>query len=138
MSSAGTEAAPSLAVDPRRRDGLLALAGFSALLAGALATVGADPLFDPAAVAVGVAGSVLLEVAFLRYPDVLLAAWERRGVPVAGLLLVIGLGAVAARFAPVLVGALAWGLVAYLGLLACVLVGLGNPLSPVASDDDDR
>ncbi|QLD87569.1 hypothetical protein HWV07_00365 [Natronomonas salina] len=123
-------------MDPRHRDGLLALAGLGVLLAGSLATVGAGPLLDPAAAAVGVAGAGLLEVAFLRYPGVLLAAWERRYVPLVGLLVVLGLGSLAVLFAPVLVGALAWGLVTYLALLACVLAGLGNPLSAVSRRSD--
>lgn len=125
-------------MDPRRRDGLLALAGLAALLAGALTTVGAGPLLDPAAAAIGVSGAGLLEVAFLRYPDVLLAAWERRYVPLAGLLVVLGVGSLAVLYAPVLVGALAWGLVTYLALLACVLAGRGNPLSPVSRRRDDE
>ena len=123
-------------MDPRHRDGLLAVVGLAALAAGAVRTVGAGPLLDPAAVAGGVAGALLLEAAFLRYPGVLLAVWERRGVPAAALLAVVAVGVAALRYAPVVVGGLLWGLATYLALLGCVLAGVGNPLSRVAGRRD--
>ena len=119
-------------MEPRRRDALLAVAGLAVLSAGAAVAVGVGPLLDSRAVAGGVAGALLLEAAFLRYPRRLLGLWERRGVPTAALLAVVGVGAAALRYAPPLVGALVWGLVTYLALLGCVLAGVGNPLSRVA------
>jgi hypothetical protein len=123
-------------VDPRHRDGLLAAGGLAVLLAGLAATDALGAVFDPTAAVAGVAGAVLLEVAFLRYPGRLLSFWERRGVPVAGLLAVLLTGVVAARDAPGAVGALAWGLATYLALLAPVLAGLGNPLGFAATTGD--
>lgn len=117
---------------PRHRDGLLALVGFVVLLGGGLVTVGSEAFRSPAAVVVGVAGMVVLEVAFLRYPGRSLAVWDRPGVAVAALggLLVVAL--VAVRVQPWVLGALTWGLLAYLVLLGIVLSGLGNPLAPLA------
>jgi hypothetical protein len=119
-------------VDPRHRDGLLAVAGLVVLLGGAAVAVGPAPILDPAAAAVGVAGAILVEVLFLRYPRRLLGLWERRGVPAATLLVVLAVGVAALRYAPRLVGALVWGLATYLALFGCVLAGFGNPLSRVA------
>lgn len=123
-------------MDPRHRDGLLAAAGLVALLAGAVAAEALGAVVDPLAAATGVAGAVLLEVAFLRYPDRLLAVWERRGVPLVGLLVVTAVGAVATLAVPAVLGVLVWGLATYLVLLAVVLAGLGNPLAPVARVGD--
>jgi hypothetical protein len=123
-------------VDPRHRDGLLAVAGLGVLLVGATVAVGTGPIIDPAAVVAGAAGALLVEALFLRYPRRLLARWQRRGVPTAGLLAVLAVGAVALRYAPRLVGALVWGLATYLALLGCVLAGFGNPLSRVVRAAD--
>lgn len=120
-------------MDPRHRDGLLAAGGLVVLLAVAFAVDALGAVLDPLAVVVGVGGAVLLEVAFLRYPGHLLALWERRGVPRAGLLAVLAVGIVGVRAAPGVVGVLVWGLTTYLALLGCVLAGLGNPLARVAA-----
>lgn len=119
-------------MNPRHRDGLLAIVGVSILLVGSAVSVGLGPLVDPLAVVGGVVAAVLVEVAFLRYPGLLLSLWDRRGVPTTSLLVVVALGAAAVRYAPVAVGALVWGLATYLVLLGCVLSGVGNPLGVVA------
>lgn len=123
-------------MDPRHRDGVLAAGGLVALLAGAAAAGALAAVVDPLAAAAGVAGTALLEVAFLRYPDWLLAAWDRRGAPTAALVVVLALGAVAVGSIPAVLGVLVWGLATYLALLGCVLAGLGNPLAPIASLGD--
>jgi hypothetical protein len=41
----------------------------------------------------------------------------------------VGAGLLVARSVPWILGAAAWGLVTYLALLGCVLVGLGTPLT---------
>jgi DMSO reductase anchor subunit len=119
-------------VNARHRDGLLALLGLAALLAGVAATGPLRELLAPRAVVTGVVGALALEFCFLRYPDRLLAAWERRGVPMVALATLLVAGVVAVRALPWLVSAAVWGLVVYLGLLACVLAGVGNPLAPLA------
>jgi peptidoglycan/LPS O-acetylase OafA/YrhL len=123
-------------VNPQHRDGLLAVVGVAALLAGVVAAGTLRVLLDPRAIAAGVAGALALECCFLRYPDRLLGAWERRGVPVVALAALLAAGAVAVRAGPWLLGAAVWGLLVYLGLLACVLAGLGNPLAPLARPEE--
>lgn len=123
-------------MDPRHRDGLLAVVGLAGISAGAVRTVGPGPLLDPLAVAGGVAAALLVEAAFLRYPERLLARWERRGVPAASLLAILAVGVAGLRYAPAVVGGLLWGLATYLALLGCVLAGFGNPLSRVVRPAD--
>lgn len=123
-------------MDPRHRDGLLAAGGLVALLAAATAADALGAVADPLAAVAGVAGAVLLEVAFLRYPDRLLAVWERRGVPAAALLAALVVGTVAVLTVPPGLGVLVWGLATYLVLLALVLAGFANPLVPVATLGD--
>lgn len=113
---------------PLLRDGLLAGGALVALLVvGTL--IGGDPFFDPRAVALGVCGALAIEAAFLRYPGRLLALWARPAVALAGVGAVAGLGVLALWAAPWLLGALTWGLVTYLVLLVCILLGVGNPLA---------
>lgn len=124
-------------MDPRHRDGLLALATLAALLAVSVwAGLAVDPL-DPAPAVAGTLGALALEVVFLRYPDRTRALWARSAVRGPSVLLVVGGALVAARTGagPFVVAALAWGLVAYLVLLAAVLAGIRNPLSPLAGRD---
>ena len=125
-------------MDSRHRDGLLAAGGLIVLLAGVAAVDALGAVLDPRAAVAGVAGAALLEVAFLRYPERLLGLWERRGVPVAGLLVVLFAGVTTVRYAPAAVGALVWGLATYLALLGCVLAGLGNPMAPIAKGDGEE
>ena len=115
-----------------RRDGVLAFLTLAALVAIGTRVVGAAPFRHPLAVAVGVAGALGVEWAFLASPT-LAAAWERRGVPVASAAAVVLVAVVLAPRAPWLVGAAAWGLVTYGGLLGCVLVGWGNPVARVST-----
>lgn len=125
---------PAGAVFSRLRDGLLAILGAIVVATLAVTTGGLATILQARAVGVGVAGAVLLETLFLRYPDRLLPLWERPGVPTASLLAVVGAGLATARYSPWLLGALLWGLAAYLVLLGSVLAGFGNPLSLFAGD----
>jgi len=110
-----------------RRDAPLALLTLLALVGAGVRLLGTTPFVDPRAVRAGVLGALALEWGFLAAPS-LAAAWERRGVPLAAGLGVVTLALLAARAAPWLVGAAAWGLVTYLARVGCVLAGWGNPL----------
>lgn len=117
-------------MDPRNRDGLLALATLAALVSVAGWVGLAVVLLDPAPAVVGTIGALALEAAFLRYPDRTRALWGRPPVRALAVLLVVGGALLAARTgAGFVVAALAWGLVAYLALLAVVLAGFRNPVS---------
>jgi hypothetical protein len=116
-------------VHSQYRDGLLALGGLLGLAGMSMATVGVDRLFDPIGVGAGIAVAVVVEAVFLRYPSRALGLWERRGVPILGFCTVLAAGVVAVRTAPWLLAVPVWGLIAYLGLLCCVLLGVGNPVS---------
>jgi hypothetical protein len=111
-----------------RRDGSLALVTLVALVAVGTRIVGVAPFVRPLAVVTGVAGALVIEWYFLVSPA-LATGWERRGVPVVGALTVLVAAATIASRAPWLLGAAAWGLVAYLCLLGCVLAGVGNPVA---------
>jgi hypothetical protein len=122
---------PIPAVDPRHRDGALALGTLAALVVVSAGTgLAVDPL-DPAAAAAGVAGALALEAAFLRRPDRTRALWERPAVQAASVVLVVGVALLAAGTGrgAFVVAALGWGLVAYLALLAAVLAGDRNPVA---------
>lgn len=111
-----------------RRDGSLALVTLAVLVAVGTRVVGVAPFVRPLAVVTGVAGALVIEWCFLVSPA-LATGWERRGVPVAGALSVLVVAVVLVPRTPWLLGAAAWGLVAYLCLLGCVLVGVGNPVA---------
>ncbi|SDF29158.1 hypothetical protein [Halorientalis regularis] len=121
--------APSPAPAPLSRDGLLAGGALTALLVVGTLTGDGGLVLDPRAVVVGVGGALAVEAAFLRYPERLLGLWARPAVALAGVGAVAGLGVLALWAARWLLGALIWGLGTYLGLLACVLLGVGNPLA---------
>jgi amino acid permease len=123
-------------VRPRHRDGLLAALALAATLALLIRT-GAS-LLAPLPAVVGVLGSLALEAVFLRYPDRTRALWERSVVQVASLLFVVGVSVLASTSAVWLLGALVWGLVAYLVLLGFVLAGAGNPVGRLPGVDDGR
>jgi hypothetical protein len=120
---------PDPAVATHRRDALLAVAALVGLATAAATTVGLRALLHPAAVAVGVVGAVAVEWLFLAYPGPLLSVWERPAVALAGTVAVAIAGLLALARAPWLLGALCWGLLVYLLLLACVLAGAGNPVA---------
>lgn len=120
--------APATGTATLRRDGVLAGGALVALLAVGTLVAGA-PFLDPRAVVLGVGGALAIEVAFLRYPERLLAVWARPVVALAGVGAVAGLGLVALWRAPWVLGALTWGLGTYAALLACVVIGVGNPLA---------
>ena len=117
---------------PQVRDGLLATAGLLGLVAVAVRTAGVDILLAPQAIGSGVVGAVAVEAAFLRYPEILLARWEQRGVPLLALVAVFAGGLLAATVTPWLLAVPVWGLVVYLLLVGCVLVGVGNPVAVLA------
>jgi len=111
-------------------DGSLALACLAGLL-GLLPRSGdADALGDPVAALAGVGTALLVEAAFLRSPERLLDWWRRPPVAVGSAGCLVGAAAVARR-TPRLLAVGAWGLVAYLVLLACTLAGR-NPLAAIA------
>ncbi|WP_226022254.1 hypothetical protein [Halomicrobium salinisoli] len=114
------------------RDDLLALLAVGALLALLARRSGLGALANPAAAVAGVAGAVLIEAAFLRYPE-LGAAWDRPLVHLGGLgaVLLAGVGAYLLVGSPI-VAALCWGLVTFLLLLAAVVVTGRNPLARLA------
>lgn len=115
-----------------RRDGRLALVTLVGFVAVGTRFVGTTPFLRPRAIATGVVGALVIEWAFLASPA-LATGWERRGVPVASAVAVVVAAAVLAPRAPWLVGAVAWGLVTYGGLLGCVLVGWGNPVARLSA-----
>jgi hypothetical protein len=115
-----------------RRDGILACLTLVALVIVGGRVVGVGPFVRPLAVAVGVAGALVLEWAFLASPT-LAREWERRGVPVVSAVAVVVAAVALVPRAPWLVGAAAWGLVTYGGLLGCVLAGWGNPVARVST-----
>jgi peptidoglycan/LPS O-acetylase OafA/YrhL len=119
-------------VNPRLRDGLLAVGALVVLLASAGLAGAVDALTDPGAVLVGTVGALLLELAFLRYPERTRELWERPLVQAVSFVVVAGAGVLAVQSGlGWILAALAWGLLAYLLLLA-VVVGLGkNPLAGV-------
>lgn len=103
-------------MDPRLRDGVLAGGTLAALLAGLRCRGAVEALRDPLVVVSGVTTALLVEWAFLRYPDRLLAWWERPAVNRGSALGVVG-AAVLVRRRPRLLAAGAWGLATYLALL---------------------
>jgi hypothetical protein len=109
-----------------RRDGVLAVVALGSLLLGVVVTGRAAALARPLAVGVGVVGTLTLEVAFLRI-DRLAEAWERPAAW-AGATLALG-GAVLWAGGTLLIAAVCWGLVAYLALLAAVVVAGVNPVA---------
>jgi hypothetical protein len=104
-------------MDPRHRDGLLAGGAVVAVLALLGRRDALDALGNPRAVATGVGSALLVEWAFLRYPERLLELWERPAVNVGSALGLVG-GAVLARERPRLLAAAVWGLGTYFGLLS--------------------
>ena len=123
-------------MDPRHRDGLLAAVGLVVLLVASRVTGDRRSHRDPAAIAVGVGGALLLEATFVRYAARLLPLWNRRGVPTASLLAVLSVGILGGRRAPRVAMALVWGLLTYLALLAVVLAGLWRP--PASATETDQ
>lgn len=119
-------------MDPRHRDGLLAVCALLAVLTVTTVTGRTSAALHPGAVVGGVGGAVGLELAFLRYPDRLLTVWDRPGVAVTAAAAVLVAGVLAALTLRWLPWILVWGLLTYLALLACLLAGVGNPLAPLA------
>ncbi|PSQ08307.1 hypothetical protein BRC97_00030 [Halobacteriales archaeon QS_6_71_20] len=120
-------------VEPRHRDGLLALAATGALLAGsvalgvALASLRAPPTL--AAALTGAGGALGIELAMAARPDAARRLWADRRVRWGGTLLVAAGGPAAVAVGGPVVGrlvvaALLGGLFAYFLLLAGVLSGV--------------
>lgn len=116
-------------MQPEYRDGLLAFGCLFGLTGLSAATGGVENLFDPIGIVAGIALAVAVEAVFLRYSSWLLETWDHRGAPLVGFCTVLGVGVIAVWFSPCLVTVLFWGLIGYLGLLGCVLLGIKNPVS---------
>ncbi|MFC6953893.1 hypothetical protein [Halorubellus litoreus] len=109
----------------RLGDGALA-AGVLAGVVALAAAVGVAA--SPVAFAVGAVGAFLLEVLLSARAAAVRALWARAGVRVLSVGVVVLAAALAVAFRPESgLNALAGGLVAYLGLLAFVAVGLVPP-----------
>lgn len=117
------------------RDGALALVALVGL-GGVLRRRGeASALHSIPAALLGVVGAVAIEAVMLRYPETTRTVWEHPSVQAGSLLgLLAGGRALARRYGPWTVAACWWGLVAYLGMLACVLAGRENPVAPLAGE----
>lgn len=109
-------------MDPRIRDGLLSCGVLVTLLGTLQRQAAVDALRDPIPAMGGAATALLVEWAFLRYPDRLLAWWERPAVNRGSALGLIG-ATVLARRRPRLLAAGVWGLATYLALLGRLLLG---------------
>ncbi|WP_255196211.1 hypothetical protein [Halorarius litoreus] len=119
-------------MNSRRRDGLLATGALALLLVLAWAAGATRALTRVGPAVVGVGGSLLLEAVFLRYPDRTHELWERPLVQAVAFALVAGIGILAIQSGlGWALAALAWGLVAYLLLLAIVVSTGENPLATV-------
>lgn len=116
-------------MDPRRRDGLLALATCTLLVAISILAGRTAVLAAPLPALAGVVGSLALEVLLLRYPDRTRALWEQPRVQTAGVIATLAVGLLAWLVAPWLLGTLVWGLLAYLALLGVVVAVGENPLA---------
>lgn len=114
-------------MDLHRRDALLAAGALAAVLTAGLWTTGPRVFGSPVAVVVGVGGALAIEWLFLSYPDALLRQWRRPWVAAVSALCTVGVAVLALSVLPWLLGAVGWGLVTYLCLLACVWLGFGNP-----------
>jgi hypothetical protein len=117
------------------RDGALAVVALAGL-SGVLRERGeTSALRSPRAAVLGVVGAVAIEAAMLRYPEVTRAVWEYRGVQAGSLVGLLACGGVLARrYGAWAAAACWWGLVAYLGMLACVLAGRENPVSALVTN----
>jgi hypothetical protein len=116
VAAPGVEATPGLTMDGARlRDAVLAVG----LLGGLLSLLGSDGrqrLRDPGAAIAGITAALVVEWAFLRYPDRLLSLWERPAINVGSALALLASGRFARGYPRVLAAA-CWGLVTYFGLL---------------------
>lgn len=120
-------------MNPRLRDGLLAVGALAVLLVAVGLAGARDGLTDPTAGLVGVVGSLLLEVVFLRHPERTRDLWDRPLVQAVAFALVAGVGIVAMQSGlGWVLAALVWGLLTYLLLLVVVVVRGKNPLAGIA------
>ena len=120
-------------MNPRLRDGLLAVGALAVLLVAVGLAGARDVLTDPTAGFVGVVGSLLLEAVFLRYPERTRDLWDRPLVQAVAFALVAGVGIAAMQSGlGWVLAALVWGLLTYLLLLVVVVVRGKNPLAGIA------
>lgn len=119
----------------RYQDPVLAFVALSLLVSVTVVTDQQSVLIEPVAVLGGVAGALILEILFLRYPDRLLTLWTIPGVSVLAALLTLGAGVAAVWIAPALLGVLVWGLATYLLLAFLVVAGFGNPMALIGKSD---
>jgi hypothetical protein len=115
-------------VDRHHRDGLLALATCTLLVAISIQARQVDALFGSRAAVTGVVGALMLELLLLRYPERTRGLWERSVVRAAAVLVTVATGLFAWWSAPWLLAVLVWGLLAYLVLLGVVIIWGKNPL----------
>ena len=112
-----------------RRDALLAALASTVLLALLIREDAVGALAVPLAVAGGIAGALLVELAFLRSRTVA-ALWRRPAVQIGSTAAVLAAGLLAyAASGLVVVAALCWGLATYFAQLASVVVFGTNPLA---------
>lgn len=121
--------------DPRR-DGVLALVALVAIVVGGVRIAGTAPFLHLRAAVTGVGAAVALEWLFLARPS-LAEGWERRGVPLLAAVGVVAVALVVASRIPWLLGAAAWGLLAYLCLLGWVVRGRRNPVAWLVPSERD-
>ena len=117
-------------MDGYRRDGLLALVTLTLLVAISIRAGVTERLFDPTIASVGLVGMCILEAVLLRYPDWTRAVWERRSVRCVAVFgtVTVGFAATGTSTGALVLGALVWGLLGYLLLLA-VVVCHENPIA---------
>ena len=111
-------------MNPRYRDGALALGVGAALVTLAAATGSLGVLSNSSALVAGGGGALALELLLARFPHRSATLWADPRVRLAGVALVVAAGVAAVLVAPWLLAALLGGLFAYLLLLSLVLAGV--------------